>query len=48
MNIHSFLFFPLFLYRWNSAGVIVYLLLLLLAGLPVLYMEILVGDTYLY
>jgi hypothetical protein len=43
MNIHCFLFFPLFLYKWRGAGLVVYLLLLFLAGLPILYMEILVG-----
>jgi hypothetical protein len=43
MNIHCFLFFPLFLYKWRGAGLVVYLLLLFFAGLPIFYMEILVG-----
>jgi hypothetical protein len=47
MNIHTFLFFPLFLYKWAGTGLIIYILLLLLGGLPILIMEIIIAQFWL-
>jgi len=44
MNIETFLFFPLFLLEWRGDGLLVYLILLALVGLPIFMMETLVGS----
>ena len=44
MNSESFLLFPLFLLQWRGDGLLVYLLILLLIGTPLLIMETSIGK----
>ena len=47
MNSESLIHFPLFVVRWKGQGLIIYLIMLAVIGLPALIMEILVGNLFL-
>jgi len=43
MNVESLIHMPLYLARWKGEGIIIYLVMLFIIGLPTVIMEILVG-----
>ena len=48
MNIETFIFFPQFLLEWRGDGLMIYLLVLALIGVPIFLMENIIGRVVIF